>query len=102
MDAAHTLLIPRLSEKTYGLHLQNTYTFNVPKVVNKNQIADAVVAQYGVTVVKVNVIIAKGKAVSSVRKNRRAMPGRRSDVKKAYVTLAAGDSIKVFDTQESK
>lgn len=102
MDAAHTLLIPRLSEKTYGLHLQNTYTFNVPIVVNKNQIADAVAAQYGVTVVKVNVILSKGKVVSSISKRRKAIPGRRSDFKKAYVTLAEGDSIKVFDGQETK
>jgi large subunit ribosomal protein L23 len=102
MQAVHIQISPRLSEKTYGLRLQNTYVFNAPKKVNKNEIADAVAIQYGVTVVKVNTIVAKGKAVSSVRKGGRAVPGRRNDVKKAYVTLAEGDSIKVFDEQEQK
>lgn len=102
MQAVHIPITPRLSEKTYGLRLQNTYVFTTPKEVNKNQIADAVAAQYGVTVTKINTVVAKGKAVASVRKGGRPIAGRRKDIKKAYVTLAEGDKIKVFDEQEKK
>lgn len=102
MDAAHIPLIPRLSEKSYGLRTQTTYVFTAPVEVNRNQIAAAVAAQYGVTVTGINVLLVKGKRKQSVRKRGRPVIGKRSDVKKAYVTLAEGDSIKLFDEEEKK
>jgi large subunit ribosomal protein L23 len=96
-------LIPRVSEKSYAASQQNTYVFDVPVGINKQQIADAVAAQYGVGVAKVNTIVVKGKPVRAHR-GKRTNPGRawRSNAKKAYVTLVEGDSIKVFDEEEEK
>lgn len=92
------VLKPRMSEKTYGLSkVQNTYVFDVDKSVNKLQVADAVAAQYGVKVVDVNIVIAKGKVKQTYKKRSRPTTGKRSDVKKAYVRVAEGDTIPVFD-----
>lgn len=91
-------IIPLQSEKAYTQSLENTYIFEVPLVSNKQQVAEAVEAQYGVTVIKVKSLIRKGKSVAFSR-GKRARPGitKRSDTKRAYVTLKEGDSIKVFE-----
>ena len=91
-------IIPITSEKTYALSLQNVYAFRVPLTANKQQVAEAVESQYGVSVVKVKSLIQDGKAVAFSR-GKRSRPGttKRRDVKKAYVTLAEGDSIKIFE-----
>lgn len=90
-------IIPRMSEKTVGLATEGTYVFNVPATANKATVAEAVAKQYGVKVVDVNVVIAKGKVTRRYRKNGRATVGRRSNVKKAYVRLAEGDKIAAFE-----
>lgn len=96
-------LIPRVSEKAYGSAQNNVYVFNVPLTANKQQIAEAVSAQYGVKVEKVKTLVAKGKAIRfSMGKNRNPGNARRKDTKKAYVTLVEGDSIKIFDEEEKK
>lgn len=93
------LVTPRVSEKAYGLSQDNTYVFNVPLTANKQQIAEAVETQYGVKVVSVTSLVQSGKAVRFSRgKNRYPGTTSRKDSKKAYVRLADGDSIKVFDT----
>ncbi len=91
-------IIPLQSEKAYTLSLENIYTFDVPLTTNKKQVAEAVEAQYGVTVTGVKSLIRKGKTVAFSR-GKRARPGitTRKDVKRAYVTLKEGDSIKVFE-----
>lgn len=91
-------VFPRSTEKAYGLSKNNIYVFETPVDANKQQIIDAVQSQFGVSVVNIKTMIQKGKAVRANR-GRRARPGiaLRSDTKKAYVTLAEGDSIKVFD-----
>lgn len=94
-------LRPRVSEKSYGMsQLRNTYVFDVPKDANRVTVAEAVSAQYDVTVTDVNILNVKGKLKRTVRKGGRAINGRRSDVKKAYVTLQAGDSLPVFAAVE--
>lgn len=99
MQAAHVTLIPRKSEKAYYSALQNAYVFIVPKTANKNDIAAAVAKQYDVAVVAVNVVVAKGKTTRSIRKGR-PVAGKHADIKKAYVTLAEGDSIKLFEEEK--
>lgn len=95
------ILKPRLSEKTYGLSLVgNTYTFQVPGDANKHSVARAVAAQFNVTVEDVNIINVKGKAKRTVRKGGRPTAGKRSDIKKAYVTLKEGDKLPIFDAIE--
>ena len=96
--ATDITLIPHISEKTYALSEEkNTYVFDVPQTVNKEQIASAVEEQFDVTVKKVNVIRAKGKAKKSYRKRGNFVIGQRKTIKKAYVTLKEGDNIAFFE-----
>jgi len=89
-------IIPRMSEKTIGQATEGIYVFSVPTVATKQQVANAVAKQYGVTVVTVNTVLAKGKVKRSYRKGS-TVTGRRRDVKKAYVRLADGDKIPAFE-----
>ena len=99
---------PRATEKAYRLvNGQNTYVFDVPLASNKQQIIDAVESQYEVKVASIKSLVQSGKAIRFNRGPKR-YPGstKRRDSKKAYVTLIAGNSIKVFDeateTEEKK
>ena len=98
----HLVIIPRISEKTFAqAQKARTYTFDVPLTANKQQIAAAVAQQYDVTVTTVNVVIAKGKVKRTVRRGGAAtVKGQRKDVKKAYVTLAEGNAIKMFEEEQ--
>lgn len=91
-------IIPRATEKAYGQSLKNVYVFNAPLTANKQQIVAAVEAQFEVKVTNIKTLVQNGKAIRFSR-GKRAQPGKttRTDSKKAYVTLAKGDSIKVFD-----
>lgn len=94
------LIIPRATEKAYAQSLStNTYLFTVPLDANKQQIKDAVETQFEVSVTSIKTLVQSGKAVRFSRgKNRYPGNTTRKDTKKAYVTLAEGDSIQVFDT----
>lgn len=97
------LIVPRISEKTYASAQTNTYVFNVPTTANKQQVAEAVAGEYNVKVVDVRLVVIKGKAVRAF-KGKKAQPGvaLRSKAKKAYVRIAAGDKINIFQEEESK
>jgi large subunit ribosomal protein L23 len=95
-------IIPRISEKTFAQAQAGMYVFDVPRRATKQQIADAVAKQYSVGVVDVNTIVAKGKVKRAHRKGGSPVLGKRVDVKKAYVRLAEGQTIPVFDEKESK
>ncbi|MDM7458040.1 MAG: 50S ribosomal protein L23 [Paracoccus sp. (in: a-proteobacteria)] len=81
---------PIITEKATLAAEANGVVFEVAKSANKPQIKDAVEALFGVKVKAVNTTIIKGKT-----KRFRGQPGRRSDVKKAYVTLEEGSTIDV-------
>lgn len=83
---------PVVSEKSYSLLEDNTYTFVVDKRANKTEIKQAVESIFDVHVVRVNTQNRPGK-----RKRRGTTVGRRPDVKRALVTLAEGDEIELFD-----
>jgi large subunit ribosomal protein L23 len=92
------LVTPVTTEKAYGQSQKNIYVFNVPVKANKNEILAAIEAQYGVKISAIKTLIQSGKAVRFSRgKNR--IPGKttRSDSKKAYVTLATGSSLAIFE-----
>ena len=96
------LITPRATEKAYGLSAQNTYVFNVPLTANKQQVAEAVAEQFDVTVKNVSTTVQLGKAVRfSKGKNRYPGTTKRKDSKKAYVTLAEGSSIQMFEEPEA-
>lgn len=96
------LVIPRATEKTYGLQAKNTYVFYVPENGSKQAIVKAVEEQFNVTVIDIRVLTRKGKA-TRFSKGKHAYPGTtfRRDKKLAYVTLKDGDKIKVFEEENS-
>jgi large subunit ribosomal protein L23 len=97
------ILRPRLSEKTYGLSEQRVYVVEVPSNVNKHSVARAIEAQFEVKVAKVNILNVQGKpkrVVSITGKRVQNATGKRSDIKKAYVTLEEGNSLPFFAAVE--
>ena len=102
MDKSMTLK-PRVSEKSYALsQVMNVYVMQVPSDANRLTVANAVSAQFGVNVTKVNITNLKGKSKRTVRKGGKQSFGKRPDVKKAYVTLKKGDTIAIFANEEDK
>ena len=93
-DPRDVILRPVVSEKSYALLEENTYTFEVHPSSSKPEIKDAVESIFGVDVLKVNTLNRKGKR----KKNRRTNTwGQRPSRKRAIVTLAEGDSIELFE-----
>lgn len=91
---------PRISEKTFAQAQTGIYVFDVPTRATKQQITDAVKKQYSVEVIDVNTVLAKGKVKKSYRKGGAPVVGKRNDVKKAYVRLAEGNTIPVFEEKQ--
>ena len=81
---------PIITEKATMASEFGAVVFEVAMDANKPQIKDAVENLFGVKVKSVNTTITKGKV-----KRFRGQPGRRRDVKKAYVTLEEGNTIDV-------
>lgn len=97
------VLKPRISEKTYMMaEARRTYVVEVPGDANKDTVAKAVAAQFGVNVETVNIVNVKGKTKRTVRKGGRPTMGKRSDFKKAYVTLKEGESLPFFAEPEAE
>ena len=87
------ILAPIVSEKSFGLSEHGVYTFKVHPSASKPEIHDAVETLFNVKVVKVNTLNRKGKR----KRNRRTFTfGSRPDTKRAIVTLAAGQTIDLF------
>jgi large subunit ribosomal protein L23 len=92
-DARQVIIEPIVSEKSYALLEEGVYTFRVHPTASKPEIRDAVEKIFGVSVTKVNTLNRDGKR----RRNRRTGGwGKRPDTKRAFVTLAEGDSIELF------
>ncbi len=92
VDISHydVILSPHITEKSTLLSEHNAVVFKVAGEATKPQIKAAVEALFGVDVAGVNTITQKGKT-----KRWKGRPYTRSDVKKAVVTLADGQSIDV-------
>ena len=84
------ILAPVITEKATVLSEQNKVVFRVAMDSTKDEISAAIEELFKVEVLKVNTLITKGKT-----KRFRGRAGQRSDVKKAIVTLAEGQSIDV-------
>jgi large subunit ribosomal protein L23 len=79
---------PLITEKATGLSEHGQVVFRVAIDATKPEIKAAVEGLFGVKVLGVNTLVQKGKT-----KKFKGRPGVRSDVKKAFVRLAAGQSI---------
>ena len=88
VDTRHydVILSPHITEKSTLLSEHNAIVFKVADNATKPQIKAAVEALFGRKVANVNTITQKGKT-----KRWKGKPYRRSDVKKAIVTLAEGE-----------
>ena len=81
---------PIITEKATVIGEHNQYVFEVDRAASKPEIASAVAQLFKVEVKSVNTINQTGKI-----KRFRGHIGKRKDIKKAIVTLAAGHSIDV-------
>jgi large subunit ribosomal protein L23 len=87
------VLKPVVSEKSYALYDENVYTFLVADDANKIEIKKAIEEIFSVKVTNVNTLTRKGKR----KRNRRTGGwGKRSDQRRAIVSLAEGDRIEIF------
>ena len=84
------VLAPHITEKTTLLSENNAVVFKVAGTASKPEIKAAVEALFGVTVTGVNTIVTKGKT-----KRWKGQAYKRSDSKKAIVTLKDGDTIDI-------
>ena len=92
VDARHydIVLAPHITEKSTMLSETNAVVFKVAPRATKPEIKAAIEALFNVKVTNVNTIVSKGKT-----KRWKGKPYQRSDVKKAIVRLAEGQSIDV-------
>jgi large subunit ribosomal protein L23 len=92
IDLRHydVIVSPVITEKSTLLSEANQVVFKVAPKATKPEIKAAVEALFGVKVTGVNTLVRKGKV-----KRFKGTKGRQSDVKKAIVTLADGQSIDV-------
>jgi large subunit ribosomal protein L23 len=92
VDISHydVILAPHITEKSTMLSEHNAVVFKVAGSASKPQIKAAVEALFNVSVTGVNTMNAKGKT-----KRWKGRPYTRSDVKKAVVTIADGQSIDI-------
>ena len=93
-DPRDVIIRPIVSEKSYNLLEDNVYTFEVHPDSSKPEIKDAVEFIFDVDVLKVNTLNRKGKTTRNRRTNSK---GSRPNRKRAFVTLAEGDSIELFE-----
>ena len=94
IDTRHydVIVAPHITEKATLLSEHNAVVFRVASEATKPQIKAAVEALFGVKVTGVNTLTIKGKT-----KRWKGRPYTRSDVKKAVVTLAEGQSIDITE-----
>ena len=92
IDLRHydVILAPHITEKATLLSEHNAVVFRVAGDSTKPEIKAAVEALFSVKVLGVNTIVQKGKT-----KKWKGVPYTKTDVKKAIVTLADGQSIDV-------
>jgi len=84
------VLAPHITEKSTMASEHNAVVFKVAGTATKPEIKAAVEALFGVTVIGVNTLVTKGKS-----KRWKGKPYQRSDMKKAVVRLAEGQTIDV-------
>ena len=91
-SAYRILIRPVFTEKSSRLESQGKYVFIVSRDANKVEVARAVRDLYGVKAASVRILNAKGKSVRFGRTQ-----GKEQDLKKAIVTLKAGETLTVIE-----
>ncbi len=84
-----------ISEKSFAAAGNGKFTFIVDKSATKDSVRQIVTELFKVEVLEVNMVAMKGK----VKKTRKGS-GKRSDFKKAILTLKKGDKIDLFEVEK--
>ena len=84
------LIKPHVSEKTFLLGEKNVHVFLIAPDANVGSVTRAVQEAYGVKPVDVRIAKIPGKKASRRMGGR---PGRKANIKKAYVQLKEGDKL---------
>lgn len=92
MNIANVLVRPLVTEKTTAQLSAEDVAFEVALDATKATVRQAVEAFYGVKVADVRTLVVRGKS----KRHGRHM-GKRSNWKKAYVRLAPGESINIYE-----
>jgi len=96
MKLSEVLIKPILTEKANSQQEKlRRYAFKVARKANKLEIKKAVESFYGVSVTAVNTSVVPGKHKSRFTKSG-VIEGRKPAYKKAYVTVAEGESIDLY------
>ncbi len=92
IDARHydVIIAPHITEKSTLASENNAVVFKVANDATKPQIKEAIEAIYDKKVLSVNTLVMKGKT-----KRWKGKPYKRTDLKKAIVTLAEGEMIDI-------
>ena len=85
------LLYPHITEKSADAVSRRTYAFVIAPHANKQEVKKAIQSRYGVNVTDVRVVTIRGK---EIRRGRQI--GWKQGIKKAYVTLAQGQTIEIL------
>ena len=93
MQYTDIIIAPVLTEKSNEMREQRKYVFKVDSRSTKVQIKEAVRKLFNVKVLSCAVVNVDGK----MRRRVRYRAGKTASWKKAIVTLAEGESIKVFE-----
>lgn len=92
MNVSEVLVRPTITEKSTLLQEEGQYTFQIAPKANKTLVKQAVEQHFGVRVIGVNITVNRGK-----RKRYGPRFKKQPDVKKAVVTLRAGDRIDLIE-----
>lgn len=96
MNTNEILIRPILTEKMLKLQeIDRKYAFKINQKANKIMVKQAIQDRFDVMVEDVNIMKVKGKS-KQMNTRRGITRGKRSDWKKAIVTLREGDSIDFF------
>jgi large subunit ribosomal protein L23 len=96
-DLTKIILKPVITERSTSMkQADNRFVFEVHPKANKREIKLAVEKLFSVTVTNVTTAMMKGKPKTAQMRGGR-FEGRRPDRKKAFVKLAQGQNIDVFD-----
>ncbi len=92
MNIANILVRPLITEKTTAQVHPDDVVFEVAVDADKRSIKQAVESFYGVQVASVRTLVMRGKT----KRHGRHM-GKRANWKKAYVRLAPGEAINIYE-----
>ncbi|MFZ9661702.1 MAG: 50S ribosomal protein L23 [Chitinophagaceae bacterium] len=96
MKLNEILIKPIITEKANALQeKRKTFSFRVARQANKLEIKNAVQSLYGVNVQDVRTVVVPAKNKSRFTKSG-FIKGRKPSYKKAYVTVAEGETIDLY------